>query len=78
VLDDDAGGVQDLALLGPTQRLDLLDYVGEIQRLEPPLAQQRRLLFGPDVEILVVEVFGLRANSRGHAGSPLTPSGVGP
>jgi hypothetical protein len=77
VIDDHAGVVEGLAALGPPQCLDLLDQVGEIQRLEPPLAQQRRLRLGPDVKILLVEVFGLRTSLRGHAGSPLARSAGG-
>jgi hypothetical protein len=66
MLDDHACVVENLAALCPPQCLDLLDQVGEIQRLEPALAQQPRLHLAPDVKILVVKIFGLSSNLRSH------------
>jgi hypothetical protein len=55
-------------LFRPTQRLHLLDEIGQVQRLEALRPQQVGLDLGPDVEVLVIE-FGRRARVRGHLGS---------
>jgi hypothetical protein len=70
VLDDHARIVQDIALFGPTHRLDLLDQVLEIKGLEPPLAQQLGLSLGPDVEVLVVQSPGFGSDLGRHSDSP--------
>jgi hypothetical protein len=70
MLEDYARGVQNAGLLGSPQRLDLLDQVVEIQRLELPLAQQRGLRLGPDVEVLVVQVLGFGPDPRCHRNFP--------
>jgi len=70
VLDDDHRVAQHLPLFRPTQRLDLLDQVLEIQRREPSVTQEPRLDFGPDVEVLLVEQLVLGSRARGHVGSP--------
>jgi hypothetical protein len=46
-----------MLLFRAPQCVELLDQAVEIQRVESPLAQQLSLNLGPDVEILLIQVF---------------------
>ena len=56
MLHDDARVVEHRAAFGVGQAFHLLDQMVEIERVEAPGTQERRLLLGPDIEVACVQL----------------------
>jgi hypothetical protein len=55
--------VLDRLLVLARHRLDLFDQIGQIDLVEPTIAQQRRLLLEPEAEVALVERLPVVAQS---------------